>query len=60
MAVAHKGSIAISMLLIPSGLYKTTVNNRYKTKNRQVSNLLKVAILKLWSFLTAPLILRLL
>lgn len=27
MAVAHKGSIAISMLLIPSGLYKTTVDN---------------------------------
>lgn len=27
MAVAHKGSIAMSLLLIPTGLYKTTTDN---------------------------------
>ena len=27
MAVAHKGSISMGMVLIPVGLYKTTVDN---------------------------------
>lgn len=27
MAVAHKGSISMEMVLIPIGLYKTTVDN---------------------------------
>mgnify|MGYP007130695736 CR=1 FL=1 len=27
MAVAHKGSISMGMVLIPIGLYKTTVDN---------------------------------
>ena len=27
MAVAHKGSISMSLVLIPVGLYKTTVDN---------------------------------
>ena len=27
MAVAHKGSISIGLVLIPVGLYKTTVDN---------------------------------
>lgn len=28
MAVAHKGSISMGMVLIPIGLYKTTVDKR--------------------------------
>ena len=27
MAVAHKGSISMGMVLIPIGMYKTTVDN---------------------------------
>ena len=37
MAVAHKGSISMGMVLIPVGLYKTTVDNDIHFKANSLS-----------------------
>ena len=45
MAVAHKGSISMGMVLIPIGLYKTTVDNDIHF-NQLEKESLKEAIMK--------------